>query len=115
MWETVPCPHQGGPITGYRLHYSNNGSDSYTVNITGEQNKQFKLTGLTPSTSYSVQVAAVNDKGAGPYSTPLTGETLQDSELKTTSQYAACVLLGESKTLWGELDDTLQHRSCPMK
>ena len=79
-WGIVPCPHQGGPITGYRLYYSN-GSDSYIVNITGEENKQFNLTGLTPSTSYSVQVAAVNDRGTGPYSTPLTVETLQDGEL----------------------------------
>ena len=39
------------------------------------------LTGLTPFTSYSVQVAAVNDEGTGPYSDPaLTVETLQDSE-----------------------------------
>ena len=39
------------------------------------------LTGLTPFTSYSVQVAAVNDGGTGPYSDPaLTVETLQDGE-----------------------------------
>ena len=77
MWGTVPCPHQGGPITGYRLHYSN-GSDSYTVNIVGEENRQFNLIGLTPFTNYSVQVAAVNDRGTGLYSTPLTVETQQD-------------------------------------
>ena len=81
VWETVPCPHQGGPITGYRLRYIN-GSDSYTVNITGEENTQYNLTGLTPFTSYSVQVAAVNDRGTGLYSAPLTVETLalQDGE-----------------------------------
>ena len=39
------------------------------------------LTGLTPFTSYSAQVAAVNDGGTGPYSTPLTVETLQDGEI----------------------------------
>ena len=79
VWGTVPCPHQGGPITGYRLYYSN-GSDSYTVNITGEENRQYNLTKLTPFTSYSLQVAAVNDRGTGPYST-LTVETLQDGKL----------------------------------
>ena len=37
------------------------------------------LTGLTPYTNYSVQVAAVNDGGTGPYSEPaLIVETLQD-------------------------------------
>ena len=38
------------------------------------------LTGLTPFTNYSVQVAAVNAGGTGPYSIALTVETLQDSE-----------------------------------
>ena len=77
MWEAVPCPYQGGPITGYIVNYSN-GSESYTMNIIGEKNRQFTLTGLTPFTNYSVQVAAVNDGGTGPYSALLTVETLYD-------------------------------------
>ena len=81
VWGIVPCPHQGGPITGYRLRYSINGSANYTVYITGEEIRQFNLTELTPFTTYSVQVAAVNIEGAGPYSTPLTVETLKDGEL----------------------------------
>ena len=80
VWGTVPCPHQGGPITGYRLCYSN-GSDSYTVSITGKGRRQYNLTELSPFTSYYVQVAAVNDRGTGPYSDlALTVETLQDGE-----------------------------------
>ena len=75
VWGTVPCPGQRGPITGYRLRYS-----SSTVVITGEGNREQTLTGLTPFTSYSVQVAAVNAGGTGPYSTALTVETLQDGE-----------------------------------
>ena len=78
VWATVPCPHQGGPITGYRLRYSNGTS---IVNTTGEGSRQYVLTGLTPFTSYSVQVAAFNDRGTGLYSDPaLTVETLQDGE-----------------------------------
>ena len=78
MWGTVTCPQQRGPITGYRLRYSN---ETFTENsIAGEGSRQHVLTGLTPYTSYSVQVAAVNDGGTGPYSTPLTVETLQDGE-----------------------------------
>ena len=77
-WEAVPCSHQGGPITGYRLRYSNSTS---IVNIAGKGNRQHVLTGLNPFTNYSVQVAAVNDEGTGPYSDPtLTVETLQDGE-----------------------------------
>ena len=77
QWGTVPCPEQRGPITGYRLRYSNGTS---IVDTTGEGSRQHVLTGLTPFTSYSVQVAAVNAGGTGPYSTALTVETLQDSE-----------------------------------
>ena len=77
QWGTVPCPNQRGPITGYRLRYSNGTS---IVNTTGEGSRQHVLTGLTPFTSYSMQVAAVNAGGNGPCSTALTVETLQDSE-----------------------------------
>ena len=79
MWGTVPCPDQRGAITGYKLRYSNR--TSIVVDITGEGSRQRMLTGLTPFTSYSVQVAAVNAGGTGPYSDPaLTVETLQDGE-----------------------------------
>ena len=75
VWGTVPCPGQRGPITGYRLYYSFS-----TVVITGEGNREQILTGLNPFTNYSVQVAAINAGGTGPYSIALTVETLQDGE-----------------------------------
>ena len=84
-WRTVPCPHQGGSITGYRLRYSNGTS---IENITGEENREYVLAGLTPFTIYSVQVAAVNDIGIGPYSTPLKVETLQDGINESSSSNA---------------------------
>ena len=74
FWASIPCQNQRGPITGYRLRYSNGTSIVNTTDIT------HMLTGLTPFTNYSVQVAAVNAGGTGPYSTALTVETLQDSE-----------------------------------
>ena len=82
VWGTVPCPHQRGPITGYRLRYNDD-------NTIGDGSKQYyTLNGLTPFTSYSVQVAAINDGGTGPYSDPaLTVETLQDGEWFTIMIY----------------------------
>ena len=77
VWASVPCSYQGGPITGYRLRYSNGTS---IVNTTGEGSRQHTLTGLTPFTNYSVQVAAINDGGTGLYSAPVTVETQQDGE-----------------------------------
>ena len=76
VWGLVPCPHQGGPITGYRLRYSNGTSIVETMG-----SMKHSLTGLTPFTNYSLEVAAVNNGGTGPYSDPaLTVETMQDGE-----------------------------------
>ena len=77
VWGKVSCVSQRGPITGYRLRYSNGTS---IVNTMGEGNRQHLLTGLTPFTNYLFEVAAVNDGGTGPYSDPaFTVKTLQDS------------------------------------
>ena len=74
----VHCQNRRGPITGYRLRYSNG---TPIVNTTGKMSRQHVLSRLTPFTNYSMQVAAVNDGGTGPYSDPaLTVETLQDGE-----------------------------------
>ena len=68
LWGTVACLYQRGPITGYRLRYTNGTSIVNTI-------------GLTPFTSYHVQVAAVNAGGTGPYSNPtFTLKTLEDSK-----------------------------------
>ena len=37
--------------------------------------RQAKISGLSPSTSYSVQVAAVNGAGTGPYSSGVSVRT----------------------------------------
>ena len=80
MWDTVPCPHQRGPITGYILFLSD-GTDNVTVDILGGNHKLYDIKGLTPSTRYTISVAAVNDGGTGPYSDPpLTVWTLNYSE-----------------------------------
>ena len=80
MWDTVPCPHQRGPIAGYKLFYSD-GTDNVTVDILGNSHRLYDIKGLTPSTRYTIAVAAVNDGGTGPYSDPpLTVQTLSYSE-----------------------------------
>ena len=43
---------------------------------------QTSLTGLTPHTNYSIQVAAVNEQGdVGLYSDPITTQTKEDRKL----------------------------------
>ena len=59
--------------------HSNTVTISFVVSTIGEGSREHITTGLTPLTSYSIQVATVNDGGTGPYSTtPLPIETLQD-------------------------------------
>ena len=38
----------------------------------------YNASGLTPFTSYSFEVAAVNSAGTGPFTAPLTVETKED-------------------------------------
>ena len=98
VWGTVPCSHQRGSITGYQLRYIDDSSVAYSVKIAGESNRQYHLTGLTPFTRYSIQMAAENGVGTGPYNDPpLNVETLEDCKFnqynsKACINYMYCVL-----------------------
>uniref|UniRef100_A0A1X7TV44 protein-tyrosine-phosphatase n=1 Tax=Amphimedon queenslandica TaxID=400682 RepID=A0A1X7TV44_AMPQE len=66
-WDEVPCNGRNGPITGYYLTYTNITSNtSYTVNITGEDNRMYNLTGLVPYTNYTVSIIPYNYNMNGP-------------------------------------------------
>ena len=57
-------------------------SSSGSETVEGRGN--YTITGLTPFTSYSIRVAAVNSDGdTGPLSDSITVETLQDGKLYT--------------------------------
>ena len=58
-------------ITGYTAQALRNGMVEGTANVGGDA-RQATISGLTPSTEYSVQVAAVNNAGTGSYSSPIT-------------------------------------------
>ena len=71
-WNEIPCIGQNGPITGYLLYYTNT-----TFNITGGDNRQYILTGLTPYTNYTVTVRAYNDAGIRPTSNETILQTVE--------------------------------------
>ena len=81
-WDEVPCSGQNGPITGYLLYYTNTTFND-TVNITGGDNRQYNLTGLTPYTNYTVTVIAYNDAGTGPSSSEVIQQTGESSKSVT--------------------------------
>ena len=71
-WGTVPCIHRNGDITGYSVQYGVVGSESIqTMPVSGASTTEASITGLVESTTYTIEVAAVNDAGIGVYSEPL--------------------------------------------
>ena len=69
QWGEVPCIDRNGVITGYSVQYGVVGSgNTQTLPVDGAAATQTTITGLTPSTTYSISVAGVNDQLIGIYS-----------------------------------------------
>ena len=69
QWGEVDCIHRNGDITGYTVRYEVQGNGStQTATVSGGGSTQIIISGLTPSTNYSIEVAAVNSVGTGVYS-----------------------------------------------
>ena len=81
QWDGLdPCRHVNGLIDMYRVQYTEVASGVVqSKDVTGEwnvMNAETSLTGLTPSTNYSIKVAAVNEEdNVGLYSHPITRQT----------------------------------------
>ena len=74
QWEPVDCIHHNGDITGYSVQYG-----TETMSVSGDSSGgMYVISGLMPSTTYSIQVAAETSAGTGPYSDSLIAPT--DSE-----------------------------------
>ena len=67
QWEEVPCLRRNGEITGYTVVARTIGEDDVFVNIDIDDGREATISGLIPSTQYSVAVAAVNSAGTGPF------------------------------------------------
>ena len=84
-WDAVNCIERNSNITGYVVRFtppSTSGNDGVMVAGTGDAGGMVTIDGLTPSTQYSIQVAAVNsDDRVGVFSTILNVQTaLLDSK-----------------------------------
>ena len=110
-----------GHIVGYTVQYGvqQSGGLVLTKEVTGNWSSggETDLTGLTPSTKYTIAVAAVNEEGTvGLYSDPVTMETEAEfsDHLSTLSQEygqedtakspeVAPIIIGAALTLFGVL------------
>ena len=73
QWGPVDCIHRNGDITGYSVQYGVQGSGTtQTMSVTGGDTTEINITGLMSSTTYSIEVAAVNIINTGEYSDPLS-------------------------------------------
>ena len=77
-WGAVNCIDRNGDITGYSVRYGVQGSGStQTVSVSGGGATVATISGLESSTTYSIEVAAVNSAGTGVYSDAIMKETAQ--------------------------------------
>ena len=72
QWERVPCIHRNGDITGYSVRYTGGGSVPQNMSVSGDSSGgMVTISGLSPATMYTVEVAAVNSADTGVYSSPV--------------------------------------------
>ena len=75
QWGKVDCIHRNGDITGYSVQYREVGSAEGERTLMMVSNRRATISDLTPSTEYTVSVAAVNSAGTGMYSDEIMQQT----------------------------------------
>ena len=61
-WDTIECIESNGILTGYTVVFQEQGGAAIPGEVIGQS---FTANDLTPGTSYTFQVAGVNDVGSG--------------------------------------------------
>ena len=70
LQSEVDCLLRNGMVTGYTAQAVRNRVVIGTTSVGGDA-RQATISGLASSTEYSVQVAAVNSTGIGPFNSPI--------------------------------------------
>ncbi len=86
---TWTAPENAGPaITTYVVRYRVEGSTDEWVDSSVSGTKlEVTLSGLEASTSYEVEVRALNDEGEGPWSETVVGQTLATPPANSTPEF----------------------------
>ena len=76
-WRHVDCIDRNSEISRYTVRYGPVGGTAVNASVSGTNHLAYTAVSLTPSTNYSIEVAAVNsDGGVGPFSPPIFVTTL---------------------------------------
>ena len=95
QWGAVPCIHRNGDITGYSVQYGVLGSGSILViPVSGGSVTQVTISNLISSTTYSIQVAAVNSEGTGISSELVFSETSPSSQVSSSPESDTAAIIG---------------------
>ena len=62
------APSGGGPVTGYRIEWSETGTRGWTLLVRNSRTTSYTHTRLSPGTTRHYRVAAINTAGQGPWS-----------------------------------------------
>ena len=117
-WGAVDCIHHNGDITGYSVQYGVQDSGRMeTINVSGNNVTEATLSGLTQSTVYTIQVAAVNGAGVGVYSNLVEQETSNLVVQETTSAPDTSNHTSEidGRPTLIHVQITCMHLTCPSK
>ena len=71
-WGELPCIEHNGLITGYVISISLDGEVVHSISSVGTITT---VPGLLPLQTYSISIAALNEEGAGPRSSPVFVKT----------------------------------------
>ena len=83
-----------GIITSYTLQYYNSSDGGLIATFEEISTLSRTVTGLTPFTTYLLEVVALTDRGAGPPSDAVTVYTLEDGEASlSVLQLSLCCLV----------------------
>ena len=66
-WQPVSCLQQNGVITHYNFRYTESSASHVASMIQSTTIISFTASSMYPGTSYTLEVAAVNSNGIGPY------------------------------------------------
>ena len=91
QWGTIHCIHRNGDIKSYSLQIFVQGDDIPRQTENASTTEQL-ITGLDPSTTYAIQVAAVNGAGTGVYSDQIS--------VATTGIYTFLLVQGPGLSLY---------------